>query len=297
MVSSARSLLLLPSPPQDPSRSLAPDPSHPQARPGRFRGHRSCLRDPRRPRPGLAQERCAGRSRGPSRLRAVALPLALALALATPSRPAWAISDPLEPINRFVYSLNSQVGGGSGAGDIAESYRDSVPVTVRQGIRNILSNLWEPVTALASVMSLDFENAGAAGMRFLVNSTVGLLGYYDVARDQGWISRYEDLGQVPCSYGLPEGPLLMLPFVGATTIPDLVGRVVTIVAGYQVVGRAYLPYRIADRVVKVLNGEVQSLSPAEISYEDARDQYLRQRMADCRNWPRPPVIVPLSISR
>jgi len=230
---------------------------------------------------------------GPATLQLVCT-LCMTLALSLYSiRSARAISDPLEPMNRFVFSLNNQVSG-SGAGDISTTYQESVPVSVRQGVRNVFSNLWEPVTAAASLLSLDFENASSAGMRFLINSTIGILGYYDVARDRGWISRYEDLGQVPCSYGLPEGPLLMLPFVGPTTIPDLVGRVVTIVAGYQIVGRAYLPYRIADRVVKVLNGEVSTLSGNTVTYEEARNAYLRQRMADCRNWPRPPVIVPLA---
>lgn len=217
--------------------------------------------------------------------------LALTLCLGG-GRAAWALSDPLEPLNRFIFSLNSQLGG-SGAGEISERYQADVPVVVRQGIRNIFSNLWEPVTALASLLSWDVENAGAASMRFLINSTAGIFGYYDVARDQGWISRYEDLGQVPCSYGLPEGPLLIVPLVGPTTIPDLVGRIVTIVTGYQVIGRPYLPYRIADRMVKVLNGEVQSLSSSDQTYDEVRDRYLRQRMADCRNWPRPPAIVPL----
>jgi phospholipid-binding lipoprotein MlaA len=208
--------------------------------------------------------------------------LLVALGASGMSRSARALEDPFERFNQLMFDINRGLRG-SGAEEVADFHKRHMPTFLRQGIRNVFINLREPITVVASFLSADFENAQTAAMRFLVNFTVGVFGFYDVAARYGWISREEDLGQIPCSYGLPEGPYLILPLYGSGTIPDMVGRVVVIVAGYQFFGRAYFPYRVLDRVVKVLNGDAGPLTGRSATYEEERQGYFRDREIECRN--------------
>jgi len=202
--------------------------------------------------------------------------------------PAHAFDDPLAPFNRWMFTINKSLRG-SGAEEVASTYRDLVSENLRRGLKNIFDNLREPITIVASLFSGDLENAHAATVRFLINSSIGILGYYDVATRYGWLSREEDLGQIACSWGLPEGPYVILPFYGSGTIPDMVGRIVVIVAGYQFFGRAYFPYRVLDRTIKVVNGDAGPLTGRSQSYEQERSDFIRDRIHDCANIAGPKV--------
>lgn len=195
-----------------------------------------------------------------------ALSLLILLAL---SRPALAFPDPLESFNRGVYWLNGQMRGLGGAGDgspVRDNYERAVPAAMRTGIANIFANLREPVTALSSLLAGDLDNAGVAARRFVLNSTLGFGGVHDVARGRyGLESRLMELGQVVCAHGLPEGPYLVLPLFGPTTLPEMAGRVLTIVGGYQLFGRPYFRYRLGDRLARVAEGQAGYTTPVPLS--------------------------------
>ena len=148
--------------------------------------------------------------------------LALALALsgcATQDAPM----DPLEPVNRFFFDINQRLDRNA-ALPAATYYNENVPHRVRATFHNVIENLGGPVTVANNILQVDFSHAGIAAARFVVNSTVGVAGLFDVATDWGLVSRPRDFGETMGQYGMPPGPYLVLPFRGSTDVRDFAGN-------------------------------------------------------------------------
>ena len=137
------------------------------------------------------------------------------------------VNDPLEPTNRNVFSINQGIDKGL-LKPAAEFYRDMVPATARLGISNALNNLRTPVILLNNLLQGDLDRSVATLARFLVNSTVGMLGIADVAAELGVPPHSEDFGQTLAVWGIPSGPYLMLPIFGPSNPRDTVGLVVDV---------------------------------------------------------------------
>jgi phospholipid-binding lipoprotein MlaA len=90
----------------------------------------------------------------------------------------------------------------------------------------VLNNLGGPVTAANDVLQLEFENAGIAASRFIINTTIGVVGIFDVATDWGLPEAHRDFGETLGVYGVPPGPYLVLPFRGPSAVRDLAGSYV-----------------------------------------------------------------------
>jgi len=157
---------------------------------------------------------------------------ALALALmtagcatmgATPDDQASAVSDPFEGVNRFFFDLNQRLDRNAGR-PAATAYRDTVPGSVRGGLHNLLDNLGGPVTVANDLLQIRLKDAGTAAGRFLVNTTIGIAGIFDVATDWGMPGRNRDFGETMGTYGVPPGPYLVLPFRGSTDVRDFAGN-------------------------------------------------------------------------
>jgi len=142
---------------------------------------------------------------------------------ATPDADATLASDPLEGMNRFFFDVNQRLDRDAGK-PAATAYRDNVPQTVRGGLHNVLENLGGPVTVVNDLLEVQFENAGIAAGRFLVNTTIGLAGIFDVATDWGMPGRDRDFGETLGTYGVPTGPYLVLPLRGSTDVRDFAGN-------------------------------------------------------------------------
>jgi len=131
-------------------------------------------------------------------------------------------NDPLEPTNRVFYAINN------GLDTVllrpaALAYRFAVPSPVRTGIHNVLSNLGTPVQLGNDVLEGKPRRAGDTTMRFLINSTVGVLGIVDVAKGWGYPDHDADFGMTMALWGVPEGPFLFLPVLGPTDPRDAAG--------------------------------------------------------------------------
>lgn len=134
--------------------------------------------------------------------------------------------DPIETPNRFIFSLNRAV-------DvlllrpIAVTYRDWVPPGGQRGVRNVLDNLGEPVNAINEVFQGEPSRAITSLARFVVNTTIGIVGIFDVASAMGMPKYKEDAGKTIGMWAgvQPEngGPYLMLPLVGPSNARDAVG--------------------------------------------------------------------------
>lgn len=141
---------------------------------------------------------------------------------ATSSPEASAAKDPLEPMNRAVYSFDETF-------DryvlltVAGLYINDVPKPVRFGIHNILTNAEEPVTIGNDLLQLDFGRAAKATARLALNTTIGLGGIADVAAKHGLAEDRAFFAQTLSRYGVGEGPFLVLPIIGPEPPRDLVG--------------------------------------------------------------------------
>lgn len=135
------------------------------------------------------------------------------------------INDPAEPANRAIFAFNQAVDKVV-LKPAAGMYRHLVPPPVRTGIHNALDNLRSPVVFLNDVLQGEFERAGNTFMRFIINSTVGILGLRDPATDMGYEYHGEDFGQTLATWGIDGGPYVMLPIFGPSNPRDAVGLAV-----------------------------------------------------------------------
>lgn len=143
--------------------------------------------------------------------------------------PGEANSDPFEPANRAVFAFNSKLDKVA-LRPLAKGYAAVAPVAVQRGIGNFFANLKDLTGALNATLQFRFADAGRNTGRFLVNSTIGMLGIADVASDLGIAPYRTDFGHTLAVWGVARGPYLMLPFLGPRTMRSGVGSMVDSVA-------------------------------------------------------------------
>ena len=132
------------------------------------------------------------------------------------------INDSMEPFNRRMYALNTQLDRKI-VYPASRIYAAAVPKPVRKGISNFYNNFKEIPTFVNSVLQLKPGKAANALGRFVVNSTAGLLGVTDVAKNIGLRSDPETMGDTLGHYGIGTGSFLVLPVLGPSTVRDAVG--------------------------------------------------------------------------
>jgi phospholipid-binding lipoprotein MlaA len=154
-----------------------------------------------------------------SRRAPLALALGVSLMLAGCAGPNP--RDPYEGFNRAVFSFNDTVDTYA-LKPVATVYRDVTPSFVQTGVGNFFGNLGDAWTAVNNLL----QGKGEAGMtdvtRFALNSTLGILGLFDIASEAGLQKHKEDFGQTLGTWGVSSGPYLMLPLLGPSTVRDTV---------------------------------------------------------------------------
>ena len=130
--------------------------------------------------------------------------------------------DPLEPTNRFFYKVNDKIDTYA-LRPVAVAYRDYVPGVVRRPIHNVLANISSPIIFANDVLQAKPRRAGDTMMRFLINSTVGVGGLFDVASGWGYPDHATDFGVTLALWGVDAGPFLFLPVLGPSNPRDAVG--------------------------------------------------------------------------
>src|SRR3954453_10085293 len=131
-------------------------------------------------------------------------------------------NDPLEPTNRVFYAINNGVDTVIFR-PAAIAYRAVVPGFARRRVHNLLSNMSNPVVFTNDVLEARPRRAGTTLMRFLINSTAGVGGLFDVATDLGWPEHDGEFGTRLCFWGVGEGPFLSLPILGPSNPRDFAG--------------------------------------------------------------------------
>ncbi|HIP76601.1 MAG TPA: VacJ family lipoprotein [Psychromonas hadalis] len=143
-----------------------------------------------------------------------------------PTKEKDEISDPLEPVNRAIWYLNYDILDSYIYKPTTELYVDWVWDGGRKGVNNFVLNFDEPSTFVNNLIQLEFIHAGKALVRFTLNSTVGILGIFDVAKMLGIERRRETFSNVLGRWHVPDGPYLMVPILGPRTTRKLVGSIV-----------------------------------------------------------------------
>jgi len=135
------------------------------------------------------------------------------------------IYDPFESLNRNVYGFNESVDKAI-VGPAARAYNNNVPKPARNGLSNFLSNANAPVVFANDILQAKPGRAAETLSRFIINTTVGLGGLFDVAGKSDLEGHTEDFGQTLGVWGVPMGPYVMTPLLGPSNLRDTVGGVV-----------------------------------------------------------------------
>lgn len=188
--------------------------------------------------------------------------------------------DPWEGMNRKIYAFNDSLDKHV-ARPVARTYIRTMPGPARNGIHNAVTNLDEPVTVVNDVLQGKVGQGLQDLGRFVINSTVGLLGWFDVAKHVGLPHHDEDLGQTLATWHVPSGPYVVLPFLGPSTVRDAFGRAGDV---YADPARDKLPprWRNAEYGVDALDTRV-GLMQTNDALDSAYDPYVFMRDAYVQN--------------
>lgn len=132
-------------------------------------------------------------------------------------------TDPWEGFNRGVYRFNDTIDQYV-AKPVAKAYQKVTPQPVDDGITRVLRNLLSPITLVNELLQGKPAAAAATTSRFMFNSTIGLVGIFDIGAKMGMPRTEEDFGQTLAVWGVGQGPYVMLPLLGPSTVRDFFGR-------------------------------------------------------------------------
>lgn len=169
-------------------------------------------------------------------------------------------NDPLEPGNRAVYAVNDALDRVI-LRPVAVSYNYAVAPEVRSHIHNLLDNLGNPVVLMNDMLQGKPKRAGDTLMRLVLNTTIGVGGFFDVATGWGWPAHDADMGMTFAVWGAPEGPFLMLPVFGPSNPRDGIGMAGDMMAAPT----GYLPHGLENTVfstTKTVMGAVDARAGA-----------------------------------
>lgn len=130
--------------------------------------------------------------------------------------------DPLEPMNRSITRFNDSLDDNV-LKPVATGYRDVTPELVQKGVRNVFNNLSDMWSTVNSGLQLKGRDTAESFMRVVVNTVFGIYGIFDVATEIKLQRHQEDFGQTLGYWGVPNGPYLVLPLLGPSTVRDTAG--------------------------------------------------------------------------
>jgi len=195
-----------------------------------------------------------------------------------PEEPLETIADPLEPINRVFFIFNDKLYFWV-LKPVALGYKAVAPEVVRVSIRNFFSNLATPVRLGNCLLQADIECAGTEAARFFLNTTIGIVGFFDPARTEFQIEKQErDLGQTLGLWGIGPFFYIVLPILGPSSFRDTFGYV----GDFFLDPRTYIfsrPIFYVVRPIELVNEASLTLGEYESLKEAALDLYIAVREA------------------
>ena len=185
--------------------------------------------------------------------------------------------DPLEPMNRALYSVHDVVDTNV-VKPIAQAYVDVIPQLARTGVANVFNNIDDLFSAVNGLLQGKPDKAGNDLGRVMLNSLFGVGGLFDLASMIGIERGNEDFGQTFGVWGLPQGPYLFVPLFGPTTVRDGSGVLLRIAVG-PVGFLPDVPVRNSLYGLGYVDLRAQALGAGELVDTAALDRYLFIRNA------------------
>ena len=190
--------------------------------------------------------------------------------------------DPLEPMNRSISRFNDSLDENV-LKPVATSYQDVTPDLVQKGVHNVFNNLSDIWSTVNNGLQLKGRDTAESLMRSVVNTVFGIYGIFDVATEIGLQRHPEDFGQTLGVWGVPNGPYVVLPLFGPSTLRDTAGMPVDTSADFVrnldhiSTRNSAMTLRVVDKRANLLNAS-NLLSEAAIDkYSFTRDAYLQYR--------------------
>jgi phospholipid-binding lipoprotein MlaA len=204
--------------------------------------------------------------------------------------------DPFERVNRVVFSFN-ETADQYVIKPIAEGYKFVLPEFVRTGITNFFGNINDVLIGANNLLQGKPANAASDIGRFFINSTIGVLGLFDVATDMGLDKNREDFGQTLGVWGFSDGPYIVMPFFGASNVRDTVGFVVDVKTDFMInTNKLNSDEKIAINSLRIINRRADLLDAGQLledaafdKYSFLRDGYLQRRRNQIYDGDPPPI--------
>jgi len=189
-------------------------------------------------------------------------------------------NDPFERFNRGVFSFNKDIDNAV-LKPVAATYKVITPQPIDEGITNFFSNIQDVGVVLNDLLQLKFKQAASDTGRVLVNSTVGLLGFIDVASRMDLKKHNEDFGQTLGYWGMTPGPYLVLPFFGPSNLRDAIGTGVDTLTDprHYVTDVGMRNFFLATNVVRAVDKRADLLGAERVADQAALDPYVYYREA------------------
>lgn len=190
--------------------------------------------------------------------------------------------DPLEPMNRSISKFNDTLDDNV-LKPVATGYRDYTPQLLQTGVSNFFRNLSDVLSTVNNGLQLKGHDTAQSFMRVTVNTVFGIYGIFDVATPIGLERRPEDFGQTLGYWGVPDGPYLVLPIFGPSTVRDAsvmpVEFALDPVRNHDVTAERNLAVvtRIVDKRASLLKTTNLFSDAAIDKYSFTRDGYLQFR--------------------
>jgi phospholipid-binding lipoprotein MlaA len=192
-------------------------------------------------------------------------------------------ADPYEPFNRLMFNFNDFMDKVL-LKPVATLYNKIMPKPVSKGISNMFSNVDTITTVANDVLQFNFYQATSDTWRFMINTTIGIGGFFDVAEHMGLERNVEDLGLTFAKWGWKDTNYLVLPFIGPSTVRDGIAwpinyEALTIYPWLQPVGTRYAVYftGVVSKRAELLRFENVMEQAALDRYVFMRDAYLQNR--------------------
>lgn len=187
--------------------------------------------------------------------------------------------DPLRAINAQTFMVINKLDGAV-VGPLAMAYKHALPEPARDGVHNVLSNLTEPVVFVNDLLQLKPGRAAKTLARFVINTTLGLGGLFDLAKKKPFKLAHHNNGFADTLgyYGVGPGPYLYLPLIGPTTLRDLLGRTIDLSLLPVAVGAPFNNprYSLPNSIAKSLDDRV-AFDGRQRAFEDTADPYAAER--------------------
>ena len=193
--------------------------------------------------------------------------------------------DPFEDANRAIYEFNDTIDDNL-LEPVSRAYKKHVPDVAQDRVSDFFGNLRDVSTLANQILQFKpVESVETLG-RILVNSTIGLGGLFDVASDMGLITEAEDFGQTMGVWGVEEGPYVMIPLLGPSTVRDGVGVYVDVTSPANMINEIDDIGFISASAMNIIDKRVELLPVTDMldqsddPYIAMRSSYLQKRKYD-----------------